>query len=691
MRENFKKRMIPPVLAVCLLSSFQLATAQEVDEATLEGVEVHSTSLEKYQVTTAVITAEKIKETGARNLAEALEAVPGLYMATADKNARLVRIRGAATDQTRVYIDGLPVFPLSGIASNSASDLAGIPVDNIEKIEIIKGPGPVQYGTDYKGGVILITTKDGKGPGQFQLNLAAGSDKRFDHSISYRGSDDNASYSFAAGKSKGDGYLRHSEFDKEYFDGKIKWKLGEGQNLTISGWYMNTDRDIANGIDQETGKETSATGNKWSGDTFLDQAGIPDPNQSKPDKNSTTDVKDWKYRDFKQTNIAVQYDQKVNDRFKYDVKVYHVTDRNTLQVTNGNNVKLGVNTKKNPQLYSSDWTSSGNGLELTADWQAARNNTVTFGAKYSKLDWDASENRSLNPGGITDGGSDKRIGYYLQDSWQLDSKTNLTAGVRHDKVTQAFDNIPGKTPAELADIDDSTTDPVFNLTHQLDEKNTLRFSAGKTHNFVTAKQANANRKAGYAVPGTEKATNQEIGWKHKLNEKASLDIAIFKNDIDNRIDRLPGKTEYRNIAKTEIRGVELEYNQQISKRLKGFVNYTYLKAEDTNAGVTTDAANLPDSMFNYGATYTVDKLQATLIGHYFGNVSNTDVSTPNNYGNIYKKLDSYHTVDLNFNYQENDNLSYYLHINNLFDTKYWDKYDERGDGINFMAGISMKM
>ncbi|MCM0757810.1 TonB-dependent receptor [Sporomusa sphaeroides DSM 2875] len=674
MRKNFKKRMIPPVLAVCLLSSFQLATAQEVDEATLEGVEVHSTSLEKYQVTTTVITAEKIKETGARNLAEALEAVPGLYMASADKNARLVRIRGAATDQTRVYIDGLPVFPLSGIASNSASDLAGIAVDNIEKIEIIKGPGPVQYGTDYKGGVILITTKDGKGPGQFQLNLAAGSDKRFDHSISYRGSDDNASYSFAAGKSKGDGYQRHSEFDKEYFDGKIKWKLGEGQNLTISGWYMNTDRDIANGIDQETGKETSSNIG-WSGDTKI---------------GGKTDVKDWRYRDFKQTNIAVQYDQKVNDRFKYDVKFYHVTDRNTLQVTNGNNVLNKTNTKQNPMLYSSDWTSSGNGMELTADWQAARNNTITFGAKYSKLDWDASDNRSLNPGGITDGGSDRRIGYYLQDSWQLDSKTNLTAGVRHDKVTQAFDNIPGKTPAELADIDDSTTDPVFNLTHQLDEKNTLRFSAGKTHNFVTAKQANGNRKDGYAVPRTEKATNQELGWKHRFNEKASLDIAVFKNDIDNRIDR-DDKKIYRNIAKTEIRGVELEYNQQISKRLKGFVNYTYLKAEDTNAGVTTDAANLPDSMFNYGATYTVDKFQAALIGHYLGNVKNTDVNEVNNYGNIYKKLDSYHTVDLNFNYQENDNLSYYLHINNLFDTKYWDKYDERGDGINFMAGISMKM
>ncbi len=684
MYKKIRKMVVPPAVCVCLLSSLQPVMAEEA--IAIEEVEVRSTTLSDYLVTTEVITAEKIKETGARNLAEALEAVPGLYMATADKNARLVRIRGAATDQTRVYMDGMPVFPLSGIASNSASDLAGIPVDNIAKIEIIKGPGPVQYGTDYKGGIILITTKEGKGPGQFQFNLAGGSDQHFDNSISYHGSDNNAGYSFTAGKGKGDGYKRHSEFDNEYFNGQIKWKLSEGQNLTISGWYMNTDRDVANGIDQNNGKETSATDNSWSGDTTLDNNGNPVTMKN----GGKSDVKDWRYRDFKQTNIALQYDQKVSDRFKYDVKMYHVTDRNTLQVTNGNNVKLGIDTKDHPMLYSSDWTSSGNGLEVTADWQAARNNTITFGAKYIKLDWDSSDNISTNPGGITDGGSDKRVGYYLQDSWQLDSKTGLTAGVRHDKVTQAFDNIPKKTAAELADIEDSTTDPVFNLTHQLDEKNTLRFSTGKTHNFATAKQANGNRRDGYAVPKTEKATNQELGWKHRFNEKSSLDIAVFKNDIDNRIDRDENKI-YRNIAKTEIRGVELEYNQHISKRLRGFINYTYLKAEDTTAGVTTDAANLPDSMFNYGATYTVDKFQATLTGHYLGNIKNTNVTTANNYGNIYKKLDSYHTVDLNFNYQETEDLSYYLHINNLFDTKYWDKYDQQGDGINFMAGVSVRL
>ncbi|WP_371365393.1 Vitamin B12 transporter BtuB [Sporomusa rhizae] len=671
MRKNFKKMVIPPALCICLFGQFNLVMAEDSKEVTLEAVEVHSTVLKDYQVTTEVITAEKIKEMGATNLAEALESVPGLYMARADKAARLVRIRGAATDQTKVYIDGMPVFPLSGIASNSASDLATVPVENIEKIEIIKGPGPVQYGTDYKGGVILITTKNGKGPGQFNLNLSGGSHKSFDNYISYSGSDNKASYYITAGKKQGDGHLNHSEFDTEYFNGKIKWDLGKESKLTLSGYYMTTDREIPNGIDQITGQETTTDIN-WSGDKGVWTGKYDD----KGKKIMKYAAKDWKYSDFKQTNIALQFEEKASNKFKYDIKVYHVTDANDLSVYNVTNANLGLNTSTNPLRYNSEWTSKGNGIEFTGDFQTDRNNTLTFGAKYNKIDWDSND--VLNK---YDSGSDKRTGYYLQDSWRLGDKTDLTMGVRHDQVQQSFRNYEDK--------DEDTTDPVFNITHRLDENNTLRFSAGKTHNFVTAKQVTGNIKAGAAIPDPEKAKNYELGWKHNFDEKSSLDVAIFNNKIDNRIDKITDKSNplyntFRNIFKTDIQGAELEYSRYFTKRLKGFVNYTYLDAKDTNeAGVKSRAANLPENMFNYGLTYTVDKFRASVFGHYLGNVLTTD--------NTYKKLDSYHTVDLNLSYHENKNVEYYLHVNNLFDTNYWEKYDFPGDGINFMAGINIKM
>lgn len=657
MRRNWKKTVIPPAIFVFLLSSFNPAMAEEPDEVAIDEVEVRSTVLADYMVTTEVITAEKIKELGATNLAEAIERVPGLYVAYADKNARLVRIRGAATDQTKIYIDGMPAFPMSGIASNAAANLETIPADNIEKIEIIKGPGPVQYGTDYKGGIILITTKTGKGPGQFNLNLSAGSHNRYDNYIAYSGSDRNASYYLTAGKNKGDGHLNNSEFDKEYFNGKIKWDFGQDSSLTFSGYYMNTDREIANGIDQITGREVPAKIN-WS---------------RYPVKNTKYETTDWKYTDFKQTNIGLQFDRKTSNQFKYNVKLYHFTDDNDLWVKNK------VTGPKAPLWYRSGWYSKGNGIEFTGDLLTSRNNTITFGGKYNKIDWDADENNT----NLEEGGTDKRISYYVQDNMKLNDKTNLTLGVRYDQAKQSY-SFSRETDASLrgsSKID--STDPVLNITHQLDEQNTLRFSAGRTHVFVTAKQAASNLNMGAAIPSPERATNYELGWAHTIDDKSTLDIAVFSNKIKDRIDRIDKGDPYSNINKTDIKGVELGYSQNFTNRLKGFVNYTYLDSQDTNGGVESRSKGLPDNMVNYGLTYTVDQFQASVLGHYLGNILTGQDS--------YKQLDSYHTVDLNFNYRQNDNIGYFLHINNIFDTEYWEKYDYPGDGINFMAGVTIKM
>ncbi|QDR79871.1 TonB-dependent receptor [Sporomusa termitida] len=667
MYKRLSKMVIPPAVCVCLLSSFNPVMAEEA--VALDEVEVRSTALSDYLVTTAVITADKIKEMGATNLAEAIEGVPGLYVARADKGSRLARIRGAASDQTKVYIDGMPVFPLSGIASNSASNLETIPIDNIEKIEIIKGPGPVQYGTDYKGGIVLITTKDGKGAGQINLHLSAGSHSTYNTYATYSGSEGTTSYYLAAGKKQTDGHLNNSDTDSDYFNGKIKWQLNENSNLTLSGYYMNTDREIPNDIDQLTGREVPST-ITWSGDTPVD---------------GKTKVTDWKYTDFKQSNIALQFDQKASDRFAYNVKVYHVTDENDLWVHNGNNAdNPAFVTPASPVWYRSGWYSKGNGMEFAGDLQADRNNTVTFGVKYNKIDWDTDENNS----DLDEGGTDKRLGYYIQDNWRIDNKTNFTLGVRYDEAKQSYSyaktDTEGNFKSERNSSKVDATDPVLNITHQLDAQNTVRFSAGKSHIFVTAKQVASNLAKGVALPETEKATNYEIGWKHDFDEKASLDVAAFTNKIDNRIDRRTSDKTYYNIAETDIKGIELEYTRQLTDRVKGFLNYTYLDAKDTNeAGVKTKAVNLPSSLFNYGLTYTVDKFQATVLGQAFGK-SDTDHKT-------YKKLAGYHTLDVELKYRENDNLGYFLRVNNILDSDYWEKATYPADGINFATGVTLRM
>jgi hypothetical protein len=245
-----KQGMYRRALALAVTAGLGFAFVPRVQAApTVEPYEtsdvvVEADGVDKYLVTTNTITAEEIKDRGYRDLSEILSQVPGLYMTTAAKDSKMVRVRGAESNQTKVYIDGVPAFPMNGIASNAAADLSTIPADGIAKVEIIKGPGPVRYGTDYKGGVILVTTKDGQGVGKAHLYLAGGSHHTYDMRLGYSGSDKNIGYAVNASRRHTGGYLENSESTKTYFDGKIKVKTAEKSSLTLTGYYSNMDREI---------------------------------------------------------------------------------------------------------------------------------------------------------------------------------------------------------------------------------------------------------------------------------------------------------------------------------------------------------------------------------------------------------------------------------------------------------------
>ena len=223
-------------------------------------VAVEAEGIDKHLVTTNTITEQEIKDRGYRDLADILSQVPGLYMAPAAKDSKMVRVRGASSDQTKVYIDGIPAFPLTGIISNAASDLSTIPVDSIAKVEIIKGSGPVQYGTDYKGGVILVTTKNGKGAGKFRMSIAGGSHRAYDTKLGYSGSDKNVNYAVNLSKHYSAGYLENQMDKKIYFDGKIKFKTSSKSSLMLNGYYSDMEREIPESIDPSTGQYVAPSG-----------------------------------------------------------------------------------------------------------------------------------------------------------------------------------------------------------------------------------------------------------------------------------------------------------------------------------------------------------------------------------------------------------------------------------------------
>jgi len=126
---------------------------------------------------TSVITAQDIEAIGARDIDEALEAVPGLHMAREPLGYKPVyTIRGMYSDNNRevlVLINGIPLT--SVYTGNRGLVWGGMPVNAIARIEVIRGPGSAVYGADAFGGVINIITKSKEDIDGTEMGVRAGS------------------------------------------------------------------------------------------------------------------------------------------------------------------------------------------------------------------------------------------------------------------------------------------------------------------------------------------------------------------------------------------------------------------------------------------------------------------------------------------------------------------------------------
>ena len=144
--------------------------AQESEETTLDTVIVEGSRLDQAATeigsSVTIITAEDIEELGFDFALDAVASAPGV---TINSNGAFggqasVRIRGAATEQTLVLIDGIPVNGPS--SPGGGFNFARLDTENIERIEVLKGPQSTLWGTDAIGGVVsIITKRPGEGLG----------------------------------------------------------------------------------------------------------------------------------------------------------------------------------------------------------------------------------------------------------------------------------------------------------------------------------------------------------------------------------------------------------------------------------------------------------------------------------------------------------------------------------------------
>ncbi|MHB8836617.1 MAG: TonB-dependent receptor plug domain-containing protein [Candidatus Methylomirabilia bacterium] len=154
------------VSALVLLLAVPVRAAQPVDEspaARVPEILVSATRIESTLATSpdaiTVVSREEIEQLQARTVADVLETVPGVIVShTGQPGAQTsVFMRGANSGHTLVLVDGVRV----NSAFNGRYDFVDLTVDNVERIEVVRGPQSTRYGSDALGGVINIVTKRG--------------------------------------------------------------------------------------------------------------------------------------------------------------------------------------------------------------------------------------------------------------------------------------------------------------------------------------------------------------------------------------------------------------------------------------------------------------------------------------------------------------------------------------------------
>ena len=194
----------------------------------------------------SVVTGTDLRNQQIRRAADSLQSLPGVSVSTqgTPNNLTVVRIRGAESNHTLVLIDGVEV---NSATTDGFFDFSNLDADEIEQIEVLRGPQGGIYGTGAIGGVVNIITKSGKGPLTIRARGEGGAFGTRDGALQFSGGDDRLHGSVTIQGRQTDGF-NISTTGNEDDQGKLSTFAFRGgvaptENLKIDGTLrMSTNR-----------------------------------------------------------------------------------------------------------------------------------------------------------------------------------------------------------------------------------------------------------------------------------------------------------------------------------------------------------------------------------------------------------------------------------------------------------------
>lgn len=197
----------------------------------------------------SVITEQQIQQAGQTSLVELLKTQPGIELSQSGGigKASSIFIRGANATHTLVLIDGMRV----NSATTGTTSVENIPLAQIERVEILRGPASGLYGADAIGGVIQIFTKSAKGAPRFNASVGVGTYGTSIADAGVSGRVENTSFSLQAGIISTNGISSVANkraatynpdddgYHNENFSGKLAQHFSDNHELGLTAYHSD--------------------------------------------------------------------------------------------------------------------------------------------------------------------------------------------------------------------------------------------------------------------------------------------------------------------------------------------------------------------------------------------------------------------------------------------------------------------
>ena len=624
-----------------------------------------------------VVTADEIKELGAKTIQEVLQYQTGvvLFDQIGNEFQQTVDLRGfngQPVTATSVFVDGLRVNEPDFNQTNF--DL--IPIEDVERIEIMPGTATV-FGRNALGGVINIVTKRGRTDRpHLGVDFAGGSFGR-------------QAYSFNS-----DGPLPLKNFD--YYFGVTR-ELSDGFRDATGGRITR----LLGKLGYRLGQDTDATLTYTHVLDHLKQAGVLPASVLRVDRDANISPGDFYDSHYDQLALNVRH--KLPAGLSLAINGYF----------RGNNLNTFVNFDRNdgscPSCNSNLVTkihSGGTTFQLTHDADLlGRKNLLTGGVEYNYNFFSIKNIGDFFGPFLNKQATAENIGgIYLSDSLTLVEPLVLSAGFRYDWDHLDFTDriVPSQSGVKLF----HGFSPKAGIVYTPWKSMSLSFSYSQGIRIPTVTEIFAQGPFGSnpnLVP--MKSQNFELGAKVQPVPWLEGTLALFYMPVKDEIlftvtDPLTFTGQNNNISHTLRRGIEATLKGHWGKSLDGFINYTLTKATfETDVLLFSGQVKKGDELplvprhrVSVGVNWhPLDGLTLSLLGNYVDSQF-----LVNDEPNHFKKLADYFVVNSRVAYQWR-NWTVHASVNNLTDRKY-STYGILGaepnrvpaPGINALAGIGFQ-